>query len=121
MGSWAAGASVISWSSTHTAKLSGSTRIRGRAALRGISALDNRRGPLTATNRLPTPTLPARPASSAAGDTKAVEVDPAARAEAPNMGRARTGSGVGTDALASPICYRGVAAMTTFSDDHQLN
>ncbi len=48
-------------------------------------------------------------------DTNAMLVAPIARPWAPNIGRMNTGSGVGIDALASPICAHAMKPPLTTS------
>mmetsp|Transcript_4792 Transcript_4792/g.16709 ORF Transcript_4792/g.16709 Transcript_4792/m.16709 type:complete len:425 (+) Transcript_4792:39-1313(+) len=104
MGSTFAGSHVSSTPLTVTLYVSGSTRMSGRAVLSFMSALERLRHPMTAASCLVRPYSAPLPAATHALDTKATDVLPGAMPLEPNIGRMTTGSGVGIDALASPIC-----------------
>ncbi len=78
-----------------------------------MSALVTPRQSSTATTRCDSPSRSASPSSTAAGDTKAIDVWPAVRPNAPNIGRGSTGCGVGIDALASPIAPHAITPPLT--------
>ena len=94
--------------STVTRKVSASTVIDGRASLFTMSAFVTPRQSATGTTRCESSSRSARPSSTAAGATKAIEVCPAVRPNAPNIGRGSTGCGVGIEALASPIAAQAI-------------
>ena len=76
---------------------------RGSASLPTICALPTARvSPTTASARRNS-SRSASPCSSAAGATQEIDISGATEGSAPNIGRWRTGCGVGIEALASPI------------------
>src|SRR5262245_36066759 len=77
--------------------------MRGQYALWIIDALPMSRHPETGRTRFCRPRRAATPSASAAFDRKVTDVDDTAPPYEPNIGRYRTGSGVGMDALGSPM------------------
>src|ERR1051325_8636700 len=80
-----------------------------------MSALPIVRHLLTATSGFARPRLVRSPASQAACDANVTLVADTAPANAPNIGRKRTGCGVGIDAFASPIAAHAIIPPLTTS------
>ena len=93
--------------------VSGRMRIEGRTSLFFMSALPMWRVGSTAASRRRRPSVSARPASSAAGETYVT--DRSAPIVSPKDGRIITGCGVGIEAFGSPSAAHAIAPplMTT--------
>src|SRR5262245_64510940 len=77
--------------------------MRGQRSLWIIDDLPRPRQPRTALAILRRPRRAGTPSTSAACETNVTDVDATAPPNDPNIGRYRTGCGVGMDALGSPI------------------
>src|SRR5580692_7537469 len=80
----------------------------GVASFHFMSFLPSLRQFETASTRLFKPYSSVTPLDFASLLTKLMEIGPGADPKAPNIGRIKTGCGVGMDALGSPICAHAI-------------